>query len=69
MAIPLPVFPIGAQSVAGGRRESNADLLASSHAKPEDRASPTSDSGIRTVDVLFMRGEHWDAGDPNGRAP
>jgi hypothetical protein len=29
----------------------------------EDRANPTSDSGIRTVDVGFARGEHGDAGD------
>jgi hypothetical protein len=26
--------------------------------RPRDRASPTSGSGIRTVDVLFERGEH-----------
>jgi hypothetical protein len=34
------------------------ELLASSQAEPEDRASPTSGSGIRTVDVLLLYGEH-----------
>jgi hypothetical protein len=38
-------------------------------AEAEDRASPTSGSGIRTVDVGFARGEHGDAGDRDSRAP
>jgi hypothetical protein len=33
----------------------------------EDRADPTSGSGIRTVDVGFARGEHGDAGDRDSR--
>jgi hypothetical protein len=38
-------------------------------AEAEDRASPTSGSGIRTVDVGFARGEHGDAGDRDSRVP
>ncbi len=35
-----------------------SELLASSHAEPGDRASRTSGSGVRTVDLLPARGEH-----------
>src|SRR6476660_1591789 len=44
-------------------------LRPSSQLSRVDRASTTSGSGIRTVDVGFARGEDGDAGDRDSRAP
>jgi hypothetical protein len=41
-----------------GRCRNRPRVSAASHAEPGDRVSPTSGSGIRTVDVLFAPGEH-----------
>jgi uncharacterized membrane protein YeiH len=60
---------IGAAAAVGGglladliagrcSRDPLRGLLASSQAEAEHRASPTSGSGIRTVAVLFVCGEH-----------
>jgi hypothetical protein len=43
---------------AGRSLSSGCELLASSPTEPRHRASPTSGSGIRTVDVLLLYGEH-----------
>ena len=41
-----------------GQCRNGPSVSAASHAEPGDRASPTSGSGIRTVDVLFACGDH-----------
>jgi hypothetical protein len=60
-AVPRPVTCLPNQLVLPMR------LLASSHAEPGDRASRTSGSGVRTVDLPLAHGEHGDAGDRSGR--
>lgn len=68
LSVSAPRRALRAVTYLSTRSPSGRELLASPQAEPSgDRASRTSGSGARTVDLLLACGEHLDVGDRSGR--